>query len=218
MQKEFNQSLGGGKKVSLADIVVLGGTAAVEKAAQKAGVSLKIPFRPGRTDSSQKQTDVKSFGYLEPLADGFRNYQSPESNRSPVYNLIDRAALLTLTVPEMTALVGGLRVLGANFAGSQHGVFTKKPGALTNDFFVNLLDMSTKWKKSSQPGIYQGVDRKTGQVKWTATPVDLVFGSSSELRAIAEVYAADDAKKKFARDFAKAWAKVMTLDRFDLRK
>ncbi|MEM7645699.1 MAG: catalase/peroxidase HPI, partial [Pseudomonadota bacterium] len=218
IRKSFNSSLPKGTRVSLADVIVLGGTAAVEKAAQRGGVSLRIPFRPGRTDATQKQTDVKSFGYLEPHADGFRNYFSPKSAFSPVYHLIDRAAQLNLSVPEMTVLIGGLRVLGANAPGNTHGVFTNQVGTLSNDFFVNLLDMSTKWQKSSQEGIYQGVDRKSGKTKWTASPVDLSFGSSSELRALSEVYASNDGRRKMARDFAAAWVKVMQLDRFDLRK
>lgn len=216
IQKKFNQ--GSAKKVSLADIIVLGGTAAVEEAARKAGTPVKVSFSPGRADANQEQTDVESFSYLQLTADGFRNYYSKESLWNPIYMLVDRANLLTLTVPEMTVLIGGLRVLGANADGVKHGVFTNRPGVLSNDFFVNLFDMSTEWKKSNQEGLYQGVDRKTGQVKWTATPVDLVFGSSSELRAIGEVYASDDGKQKFARDFAKAWSKVMNLDRFDLIK
>lgn len=214
IQTEFNKSLGGGKKVSLADVIVLGGTAAVELASRKGGVSVSVPFKAGRMDASQGQTDVKSFGYLEPKADGFRNYYSAEAYGNPTYMLIDRANLLTLTVPEMTVLVGGLRALGANADGSRQGVLTNRPGSLTNDFFVNLLDMSTEWKKSSTEGLFEGKDRKTGKTKWTATPVDLVFGSSSELRAIAEVYAADDGKAKFVKDFAAAWSKVMKLDRF----
>ncbi len=219
IQKDFNKSIGSSRHVSLADVIVLGGAAAVEKAAQSAGVNVKVPFRAGRTDATQEQTDVLSFSYLEPSADGFRNYfNKKESEFSPVYMLVDKANKLTLTVPEMTVLVGGLRVLGANANGTKHGVFTKKVGTLSNDFFVNLLDMDTEWKKSGTKGIYKGVDRKTGQQKWTATPVDLVFGSSSELRAIAEVYASNDGKRKFVEDFVKAWAKVMQLDRFDLRK
>ena len=218
IHKNFNNSLPRRKKVSFADVIVLAGSTAVEQAAKKAGVKLKVPFKPGRMDASQKQTDVESFSYLEPKADGFRNYYSKESYGSPIYMLIDRANMLNLTVPEMTVLVGGLRVLNANANGSKHGIFTKRPGVLSNDFFVNLLDMSTKWSKSSTKGVYKGRDRKNNNLKWTATSVDLVFGSSSELRAIAEVYAADDGKKKFIQEFVKAWSKVMQLDRFDLKK
>lgn len=214
IQADFNKSLKGGKKISLADVIVLSGTAAVEKAA---GGSVKFQFNPGRTDASQEQTDAVSFEVLEPKADAFRNYYSAESIYDPTTAMVDRASLLKLTVPEMSVLVGGLRVLGANAGNAKHGVFTNKVGALSNDFFVNLLDMSTEWKKSSTEGLYEGVDRKTGAVKWTATPVDLIFGSHSELRAIAEVYAADDGKAKFLNDFAKAWTKVMNLDRFDLK-
>jgi catalase-peroxidase len=212
LQKDFNKS---GSKVSLADLIVLGGVAAIEKAS---GNSIKVPFTPGRMDASQEQTDVASFAFLEPAADGFRNYYSETSTMSPAEMLVDRANLLTLTVPEMTVLVGGLRVLNANVGQAQHGVFTSKPGTLSNDFFVNLLDMSTKWQKSSKSdALYEGLDRKSGQVKWTATPVDLLFGSHSELRAIAEVYAAEDGKQKFLRDFASAWNKVMMLDRFEVK-
>ena len=215
VQKDFNRTLQGGKKVSLADVIVLGGVAAVEKAAKQAGHSVKVPFKPGRTDATPEQTDADSFAVLEPLADGFRNYYGAGSGESPAEALVDKANLLTLTVPEMTALVGGLRALGANAGGSAHGVFTDKPGTLSNDFFVNLLDMSTAWSKSkTTEGLYEGRDRKTGTVKWTATPVDLVFGSNSELRAVAEVYAAADAREKFVRDFVGAWDKVMNLDRF----
>jgi catalase-peroxidase len=214
IQKEFNASLSGGKKVSLADVIVLGGGAAVEKAAKDAGHDVKVPFTPGRMDASQEQTDVHSFGPLEPLADGFRNYLRGKPRLSPEEMLVDRAQRLTLTAPEMTALVGGLRVLGANSAGSRHGVFTKRPGTLTNDFFVNLLDMATEWKPAAD-GVFEGRDRKTDAVKWTGTRVDLIFGSHSQLRALAEVYASADSKEKFARDFVAAWAKVMNLDRFD---
>ncbi|MET0355966.1 MAG: catalase/peroxidase HPI [Cellvibrio sp.] len=218
IQKDFNKTQTGGKKVSLADLIVLGGTAAIEQAAQKGGYSLTVPFAPGRTDATQAQTDAKSFAVLEPAADGFRNYFAPGNTHSPADMLVDRANLLTLTVPEMTVLVGGLRALDANSNKSRHGVFTDKPGTLSNDFFVNLLDMSTQWRKSEKTeGLYEGLDRKTGKVKWTATPVDLVFGSNSELRAIAEIYAAKDGSEKFARDFVGAWNKVMTLDRFDLK-
>lgn len=207
-----------GNKVSMADLIVLGGTAAVEEAAKKAGVKITVPFSSGRGDASQAQTDVESFNALEPKADAFRNYYSEESYLSPVHGMIDRANMLNLSVPEMTVLVGGLRVLGANHQGNSHGVFTSKVGTLGNDFFVNLLDMSTEWKKSSTPGLYEGFDRKSGGKKWTATPVDLIFGSHAELRAIAEVYAAKDGQKKFVTDFVTAWTKVMDADRFDLRK
>lgn len=211
IQKNF------GKKVSLADVIVLGGVAAVEQAAKNAGVNIRVPFKAGRMDASQEQTDVKSFAVLEPKADAFRNYYDSNSYLSPTVAMVDRANLLTLTVPEMTVLVGGMRVLDANADGSKHGVFTQKPGTLTNDYFVNLLDMSTMWKKSSTDGLYEGVDRSSGAAKWTATPVDLIFGSHSELRAIAEVYAAQDGQKKFVRDFASAWNKIMMLDRFDVK-
>ncbi len=215
IQKEFGK---GGKKVSLADLIVLGGGAAIEQAAKKAGYDVQVPFAPGRADATQEQTDASSFAVLEPAADGFRNYFGPGQRRSPTELLVERAGLLTLTVPEMTALVGGLRVLNANAGQTAHGVFTARPGSLTNDFFVNLLDMSTKWSKSAAAeGIYEGHERKTGKLKWTATPVDLAFGSSSELRAVAEVYAAADGQERFVKDFVKAWTKVMTLDRFDLR-
>ena len=218
IQQEFNRAQTGGKKVSLADVIVLAGTAAVEQAAKSAGHTVQIPFKPGRVDATQAQTDAASFAVLEPAADGFRNFYRPGQMFSPAEMLVDKANKLKLTVPEMTVLVGGLRALNANTAASKHGVFTARPGTLTNDFFVNLLDMSTQWTKTSTTeGVYEGRDRKTGAVKWTATPVDLVFGSNSELRAIAEVYASEDGKQQFAQDFAKAWAKVMNLDRFDLR-
>ena len=217
IQSDFNKTQKDGKKVSLADLIVLGGSAAVEQAARSAGYNVKVPFKPGRMDAAQEQTDVSSFAVLEPKADGFRNYYGGGNYMPPLEMLVDRANMLTLTVPEMTALVGGMRVLEANAERSQNGVFTKRPGTLSNDFFVNLLDMSTKWQKSAKSdGIYEGLDRKTGQIKWTATPVDLIFGSHSELRAIAEVYAAEDGKEKFVRDFVSAWNKVMNLDRFDL--
>ena len=217
IQTDFNRTQSGGKKVSLADLIVLGGSAAIEQAAKEAGHDVQVPFKPGRTDASQEQTDANSFSVLEPTADGFRNYFGNGNYRSPAEMLVDRANLLTLTVPEMTVLVGGMRALNANTGQSGHGVFTDRPGALSNDFFVNLLDMSTKWTKSSKSeSVYEGRDRGTGKLKWTATPVDLVFGSNSELRAVAEVYAANDAKEKFVRDFVAAWTKVMTLDRFDL--
>jgi catalase-peroxidase len=210
---------GFGKKVSLADLIVLGGCAAVEAAAKKAGHDVKVPFAPGRTDASQEQTDVASFAPLEQTADGFRNYLRLGHTTRAEDLLVDRAQLLTLTAPEMTVLVGGLRVLGANYRGSKDGVFTDKPGALTNDFFVNLLDMATEWKASStSEGSFEGLDRATGEIKWTATRVDLIFGSNSQLRAVAEVYASVDSKEIFVKDFAAAWNKVMNLDRFDLRK
>ncbi len=216
IQKEFNSGRSDGKKVSLADLIVLSGNAAVEEAAKKAGQKVEVSFKPGRTDATQAMTDVASFAVLEPKADAFRNYYGEGSYFSPTEAMVDRANMLTLTVPEMTALVGGMRALGANAGGSKHGVLTQRPGTLSNDFFVNLLDMSTQWRKSSQQeGLYEGVDRKSGALKWTATPVDLIFGSHSELRSIAEVYASDDGKAKFARDFARAWSKVMSLDRFE---
>jgi catalase-peroxidase len=217
IQKDFNHAQSKGKQVSLADLIVLGGNAAVEQAAKKAGYDISVPFTPGRTDASQAQTDPVSFAVLEPSADGFRNYFSKEAARSPAELLVDRASNLTLTVPEMTVLVGGLRVLNANAGQTQYGIFTDRPGALTNDFFVNLLDMSYQWDKSAtSEGIYESHDRKTGAPKWTATPVDLVFGSNSELRAVAEVYASSDGQQKFVHDFVKAWTKVMNLDRFDV--
>ena len=216
VQADFNKSLSGGKKVSLADVIVLGGCAAVEQAAKNAGHDVQVPFSPGRTDASQEQTDVDSFAVLEPTADGFRNYITSGRRGPAEHLLLDRAHLLTLTAPEMTVLVGGMRVLGANAGQSKHGVFTEKPETLTNDFFANLLDMGTEWQASSQEGVYEGRDRATGKVKWTGTAVDLVFGSNSQLRAVAEVYACDDAQEAFVRDFAAAWAKVMNLDRFDL--
>ncbi|MBX9682483.1 MAG: catalase/peroxidase HPI [Hyphomicrobium sp.] len=219
IQDDFNTQRTDGKKVSLADLIVLAGNASVEAAAKKGGVDVKIPFSPGRTDAAQEQTDVDSFAVLEPTADGFRNYFGKDNDRSPADLLVDRASLLALTIPEMTALVGGMRALDANQGHTPLGVLTTQPGTLSNDFFVNLLDMSTEWKKASgADGVYEGHDRKTGTVKWTATPVDLIFGSSSELRAVAEVYAADDAKEKFVRDFVDAWTKVMTLDRFDAQR
>ena len=218
IQNDFNWAQPKGKKVSLADLIVLGGVAAVEQAAKTAGHPVKVPFTPGRMDASQEQTDVSSFAVLEPKADAFRNYYAEGNLLSPTEMLVDRANMLTLTVPEMTVLVGGMRVLGANSGESRQGVFTGKPGTLSNDFFLNLLDMSTKWQKSSNAeGVYEGIDRKTGELKWTATPVDLIFGSHSELRAIAEVYASEDGKQKFVTDFVNAWNKVMKLDRFDLK-
>ncbi|MEZ5317841.1 MAG: catalase/peroxidase HPI [Vicinamibacterales bacterium] len=216
IQKDFNATGSGEKRVSLADLIVLGGCAAVEAAANQAGHAVTVPFTPGRTDASQDQTDVEAFAPLEPTADGFRNYYRAGQRLSPEERLLDRAQLLTLSAPEMTVLVGGLRVLGANTGGASHGVFTDTPGALTNDFFVNLLDMGTEWKPSGTDGIYDGLDRATGKPKWTGTRVDLVFGSNSQLRAIAEVYGADDAKHKFVKDFVAAWDKVMNLDRFDV--
>ncbi len=219
IQKGFNGSRPDNTRISLADLIVLGGSAAIEKAAGDAGYTLEVPFAPGRTDASQEQTDAVSFSVLEPTADGFRNYFGKNNSKSPAEMLVDKASLLNLSVPEMTALVGGMRALDANTGQSKHGVFTDRPGVLSNDFFVNLLDMSTQWKKSSESeGIYEGYDRKTGELKWTATSADLIFGSNSELRAVAEVYAFDDSKEKFVRDFADAWAKVMNLDRFDLRQ
>ncbi|WP_438276784.1 catalase/peroxidase HPI [Nitrobacter sp.] len=219
IQKEFNGSAGGGKKISLADLIVLGGNAAVEKAARGAGLDVKVPFMPGRMDASQEQTDVESFAPLEPRSDAFRNYtnKNKEQFMAPEEAMVDRAQLLKLTGPELTVLVGGLRVLGANAGDSRHGVFTKKPGTLTNDFFVNLLDMRTQWLPPGSDGIYEGRDRKTNALKWTATRVDLIFGSHSQLRAFAEVYACADAREKFARDFVAAWTKVMNADRFDLK-
>ena len=216
VQKAFNGAASGGKKVSLADLIVLGGSAAVEQAAKKAGHNVTVAFAPGRTDASHEQTDVESFGYLEPLADGFRNYLKAKFSVPGEELLIDKAQLLTLTAPEMTVLVGGLRVLGANCGKSQHGAFTKRPETLTNDFFVNLLDKGTEWKPSSDENVFEGRDRKSGQPKWTGTRVDLIFGSNSQLRAIAEVYASDDSQDAFVRDFVAAWTKVMNLDRFDL--
>lgn len=217
IQKEFNDSQNGGKKISLADLIVLAGNAAVEVAARNAGQDVKVPFAPGRMDASQEQTDVESMGYLEPIADGFRNYLKRRFAVSTESLLIDKAQLLTLTAPELTVLIGGMRALDTNFDGSKHGVFTNRPGALTNDFFVNLLDMGTQWKAMSDDReLYMGTDRSTGQPKWTATRADLVFGSNSELRAIAEVYGSADAQGKFVNDFVAAWTKVMNLDRFDL--
>ena len=219
IQKEFNTSAGGGKKVSLADLIVLAGNAAVEKAANDAGLEVKVPFTPGRMDASQEETDVASFAPLEPRADGFRNYVGGKRQfMMPEEALVDRAQLLTLTGPEMTVLVGGLRVLGANAGDSKHGVLTKTPGKLTNDFFVNLLDMGTQWQPAGSDGVYEGRDRKTHDLKWTGTRVDLIFGSHSQLRAFAEVYACSDSKEKFAKDFVAVWTKVMNADRFDLAR
>ena len=215
VRTDFNTKLGGGKKISMADIIILGGAAAIEKAAKDAGYkNIKVPFKLGRTDASQDKTDVESFDYLKPTADGFRNYYTQKSYKSPAEMLVDKASLLNLSVPEMTVLIGGLRALNANTDGVKHGVFTDKPGTLSNDFFLNLLDNSKEWKKSSSDGIYEGYDRATGKLKWTATPVDLVFGSNSELRAIAEVYAFEDSKDKFVNDFVVAWTKVMNADFF----
>jgi catalase-peroxidase len=220
IQKEFNasqsKSKSKGKKVSLADLIVLGGCAAIEKAAKGAGHDVKVPFTPGRMDASQEQTDVESFAPLEPLADGFRNYYRSQHLMTPEEALVDKAQLLTLTAPEVTVLLGGLRVLGANAGQSKHGVFTKQPGKLTNDFFVNLIDMRTQWQPAGSDGVYEGRDRKTNTVKWTGTRVDLIFGSHSQLRALAEVYACADSKEKFVKDFVAAWTKVMNADRFDL--
>ncbi|WP_353353289.1 catalase/peroxidase HPI [Intrasporangium sp. DVR] len=218
IQGEFNDSQSGGKRVSLADLIVLGGCAAVEQAARNAGHEVTVPFSPGRTDATQEQTDVESFSVLEPKADGFRSYLRSGEKLPPETLLLDRANLLRLTAPEMTVLIGGMRALGANVGGTSHGVLTERPGALTNDFFVNLLDMGTEWRTSeSAENVYDGRDRSTGELKWTATAVDLVFGSHSQLRGISEVYGADDASEKFVRDFVAAWDKVMNLDRFDLR-
>jgi catalase-peroxidase len=217
IQKDFNSAQSGGKKVSLADLIVLGGCAAVEAAAKKGGHDVKVSFSPGRMDASQEQTDAHAFAVLEPTADGFRNYLRTTPRMSAEELLVDRAQLLTLTAPEMTVLVGGMRVLNANVGQSKHGVFTKRPEALTNDFFVNLLEMNTKWQASpTSEGVFEGRDRATGEIKWTGTRVDLIFGSHSQLRALAEVYACDDSKKTFVNDFAAAWSKVMNLDRYDL--
>ena len=216
IQKEFNSAQSGGKKVSLADLIVLAGCAGVEQAAKKAGHNVTVPFTPGRTDASQAQTDMESFAVLEPAADGFRNYLKAKYTVSAEELLVDRAQLLTLTAPEMTVLVGGLRVLNANFGKSQHGVFTRRPETLTNDFFVNLLDMGTEWKATADDNMFEGRDRATGALKWTGSRVDLVFGSNSQLRALAEVYGCADSQEKFLQDFVAAWNKVMNLDRFDL--
>ena len=216
IQAEFNGSRTDGKKVSLADLIVLGGCAAVEKAAKDGGHDVEVPFSPGRTDATPEQTDADSFAPLEPKADGFRNYVANGSPLQPEVSLVDRAQLLTLSAPEMTALVGGLRVLGANVGGSKAGVFTDRAGTLTNDFFVNLLDMGTEWKESSTEGLYEGHDRRTGEHRWTGSRADLAFGSNSELRAVAEVYACEDGQEMFVQRFVQAWDKVMNLDRFDL--
>ncbi|MEX2585269.1 MAG: catalase/peroxidase HPI [Balneolaceae bacterium] len=218
IQKAFNDAQNGGKKVSLADLIVLGGSAAIEKAAEKAGYKIEVPFTPGRTDASQEQTDVESFSWLEPAADGFRNYYTTKFDATAEEMLVDRAQLLNLTAPEMTVLLGGLRVLDTNYDGSKHGVFTEKPGTLTNDFFTNLLTFDTTWSAASDDQqLFEGKDRASGEVKWTGTRADLIFGSNSELRAVAEVYACDDADEKFVKDFVAAWTKVMELDRFDLK-
>jgi catalase-peroxidase len=217
LQRDFNGSQSGDKKVSLADLIVLGGCAAVEQAAKNAGFEVMVPFAPGRTDATQEQTDVDSFAVLEPTHDGFRNYLRAGEKLSPETLLVERANFLTLSAPEMTVLVGGMRALNANFGQSPHGVFTDRPEALTNDFFVNLIDMGIEWKPSeSTENVYEGRDRTSGEVKWTATAVDLIFGANSQLRGISEVYACDDAKEKLVRDFVAAWDKVMNLDRFDL--
>jgi catalase-peroxidase len=217
IQEAFNKKQAGNKKISLADMIVLSGTAGVEAAAQKAGEKITVPFTPGRTDASQDQTDLESFAVLEPKADGFRNFKKKGNDRAPEELLLDKAHLLTLTAPEMTVLIGGMRVLNTNTGGVAHGVFTKNPETLSNDFFINLLDMGTQWGKSAaSEDIFEGCDRETGKVKWTATSVDLAFGSNSQLRAVAEVYACEDAQKKFIQDFVAVWAKVMDLDRFDL--
>ena len=217
IQKEFNGAQSGGKKVSLADLIVLGGCAGVEQAAKNAGHKVTVPFTPGRTDASQEQTDVRSFAVLEPAADGFRNYLKTKYAVSAEELLVDRAQLLTLTAPEMTVLIGGMRVLNTNFGQSRHGVFTKRPETLTNDFFMNLLDMSTTWKSTSEDeNVFEGHDRATGELRWTGTRVDLIFGSNSQLRALAEVYGCEDSREKFVHDFVAAWNKVMNLDRFDL--
>ncbi|MGE5155638.1 MAG: peroxidase family protein, partial [Bdellovibrio bacteriovorus] len=217
VQTAFTAAQSGGKRVSLADLIVLGGCAAIEQAAKAAGQVVEVPFAPGRTDATQERTDVESFAALEPIADGFRNYQKAKYSATAEELLVDKAQLLTLTAPEMTVLVAGMRMLNANVGQSQHGVFTKRPGTLSNDFFVNLLDMGTEWRPTSADAdLFEGRDRATGELKWTATRVDLVFGSNSQLRAIAEVYGQDDAKERFVKDFATAWAKVMNADRFDL--
>ena len=215
IQRDFNDGQSGGKRVSLADLIVLGGCAAVEQAARDAGHDVTVPFAPGRTDASQEQTDVESFAVLEPTRDGFRNYSRRGGPVPLEHSLLDRAYMLRLTAPELTVLIGGLRALDANVGQAQHGVFTDRPGTLTNDFFVNLLDMGTEWSPAAD-GVYEGRDRSTGDLRWTATAVDLVFGSHAQLRALAEVYAADDAEQTFVEDFVAAWDKVMSLDRFDL--
>ena len=215
IQKEFNGSAPGGKRVSIADLIVLGGGAAIEKAASDGGIDIKVAFTPGRMDASQEQTDVASFAPLQPAADGFRNYSRGPQFMAPEEALVDRAELLELSGPEMTVLVGGLRVLGAHTGQSKHGVLTRRPQILTNDFFVNLLDMETEWRPAAAEGVYEGRNRRTNEIQWTGTRVDLIFGSHSQLRALAEVYASSDAQRKFVEDFAAAWTKVMNLDRFD---
>jgi catalase-peroxidase len=218
IRRDFNGSASGGRKISLADLIVLGGCAAVEAAAQKAGHQVKVPFSPGRTDASLEQTDVNSFEVLEPAIDGFRNYVRKGGEDHVANGMIDKASLLTLSAPEMTVLVGGMRALGANANGVQHGILTTRPGTLTPDFFVNLLDMSTAWKKvEGSAGVFEGTDRQTGERRWTASLVDLIFGSNAQLRALCEVYAARDGEAHFVQDFIKAWTKVMNLDRFDLQ-
>ncbi|HKL14627.1 MAG TPA: peroxidase family protein, partial [Balneolaceae bacterium] len=218
IQKEFNKVQSDDKQVSLADLIVLGGCSAIEKAAEKAGHDITVPFTPGRADATAEQTDEESFGWLRPHADGFRNYFNTISDATEEEMLVDRSQLMSLTAPEMTVLLGGMRVLDTNWDGSKHGVFTDKPGTLTNDFFLNLLDLSNEWKPVSEDRrTFEGLDRDTKEVKWTATRSDLIFGSNSELRAIAEVYGSADSEEKFLRDFVKAWDKVMTLDRFDLK-
>jgi len=217
IQSDFNGAEKDGKKVSMADLIVLGGCAGLEQAARNAGHEVSVPFTPGRMDASQEQTDAASFAVLEPKADGFRNYQRAKYAVSAEEMLVDRAQLLTLTAPEMTVLIGGMRVLNTNFGGARHGVFTKRPEALTNDFFVNLLDMGTEWKATSEDkDLFEGRDRKTGELRWTATRADLIFGSNSQLRALAEVYGCEDSQGKFLYDFVAVWNKVMNLDRFDL--
>jgi len=216
IQQEFNAAQSGGKKVSLADLIVLGGCAGVEKAAKDAGNTVTVPFSPGRTDASPEQTDAEAFAVLEPVADGFRNYLKKAYSVPAEKLMVDKAQLLRLTAPEMTALVGGMRAMNANFGGSPHGVFTDRPGALTNDYFVNLLDMGTVWTPMEGGNLYEGRDRASGEVKWTGTRIDLVFGSNSRLRAVAEVYGAADGQEKFLQDFVAAWTKVMNLDRYDL--
>jgi catalase-peroxidase len=217
IRTEFNASAAGGKKVSMADLIVLGGCAAVEKAARDAGHDVTVPFAPGRTDASQDQTDVDGFSVLEPCVDGFRNFQATRYSVSAEELLLDKAQLLTLSAPELTVLIGGMRALGANHGGTPYGIFTQRPGVLTNDFFVNLLDMSTEWKPLDEGGhAFEGRDRASGEPRWVGSRVDLVFGSNSQLRALAEVYAQSDSKEKFVKDFVKAWDKVMNLDRFDL--
>ncbi len=217
IQQSFNAAQTGNKRVSLADLIVLGGCAAIEKAAKDAGHQVIVPFTPGRTDASQDQTDVESFSWLEPAADGFRNYFNPKHVTTAEEMLVDKAQLLTLTAPEMTVLLGGMRVLNTNFDKSRHGVFTDRPETLSNDFFVNLLDLGTTWKAMSDAqDVFEGRDRKTGDFKWTATRADLIFGSNSELRALAEVYACSDSEEKFVHDFVSVWSKVMNLDRFDI--